>query len=74
MVGFDIFRMSRDGSVSWIEMARTQKVARQPVRRYLDGFPAVYFILSHPGEDLEIIDPVDSPKILNSPASTDWMN
>jgi hypothetical protein len=74
MVGFDIFRMSRDGNLSWIEMAPTQKVARQLVQRYVDRFPAVYFILSHPGEDLEIIDAVESPKIPYSPASTTWTN
>jgi FtsP/CotA-like multicopper oxidase with cupredoxin domain len=56
MLAFDIFRIGNEGSLSWVEMAATQKDARERVHWYAARSPAVYFIVSQPGGDLEIIE------------------
>jgi hypothetical protein len=74
MLAFDIFRMGYEGNLSWIEMATTQKDARERVQCYVGLSPAVYFILSRPDGDLEIIEPVGSQVVPHSVASTAWTN
>jgi hypothetical protein len=74
MLAFDIFRMGCEGSLSWIEMAATQKDARERVQWYVGRHPAVYFILSQPDGDLEIIEPAGSLMVPHSVASTVWTN
>jgi len=70
MLAFDIFRFGYEGSLSWVEMAATQKDARERVHWYVARSPAVYFILSQPGGDLEIIEPDGSWMAPHSVAST----
>jgi hypothetical protein len=70
MLAFDIFRFGYEGSVSWVEMAATQKDARERVGWYVARSPAVYFILSQPSGDLEIIEPDGSLMAPHSVAST----
>jgi hypothetical protein len=74
MLAFDIFRMDREGNLSWVEMAPTQKGAREQVRWYASRSPAVYFILSQPDGDLEIIEPADSQLGAHAVVSAVWTN
>jgi hypothetical protein len=74
MQAFDIFRMGYEGNLSWVEMAATQKDARDRVQWYVGRSPAVYFILSQPDGDLEIIEPAGSQMVQHSTGSTIWTN
>jgi hypothetical protein len=71
-VSFDIFRMGQDGEVSWVEMAATLKDARDRVESYSGRYPAVYFILSHPNGDLEIIDFAATQRVPQSDSPGNW--
>jgi hypothetical protein len=73
-VSFDIFRIGQEGGLSWVEMAATLKEAREQARLYSAFSPAVYFILSQPDGDLEIIEHARAPKAALSAASSTWMN
>jgi hypothetical protein len=74
MLAFDIFRMGYEGNLSWVEMAATQKDARERVQWYARRSPAVYFILSQPAGELEIIESAGSLVVPHSFASTVWTN
>ncbi len=73
-VSFDIFRMGHGGEVSWVEMAATLKDARERVHTYAGLSPAVYFILSQPNGDLEIIELAGPQGVARSAASSIWKN
>jgi hypothetical protein len=74
MLAFDIFRMDQEGNLSWVEMAPTQKGAREQVQWYVTRSPAVYFILSQPDGELEIIEPGDPKPVPHAIVSTVWTN
>jgi hypothetical protein len=73
-VSFDIFRMGHEGNVSWVEMAATLKDAREQVQMYAGRSPAVYFILSQPTGDLEIIESAGPQRAARSAPSNVWVN
>ena len=74
MLSFDIFRMGSEGSLSWVEMAATLQDARARVHLYAGLSPAVYFILSQPKGDLEIIEAIGPQRAPRSAASSTWTN
>jgi hypothetical protein len=73
-VSFDIFRMGHEGSLSWVEMAATLKDARERVHLYAGLSPAVYFILSQPDGDLEIVEPDVLKRAARSVPTSVWTN